>query len=81
MSGDQLDRGGIAQGMASRTSRASARARGPFHKHSVYLPVHLLAEISAEADRLDRSISWMIQHAWRLAREQIRAARGPLRRG
>ena len=44
---------------------------GPVRKHSIYFPAHILAEIGAEAVRLDRSLSWMVQHAWRRARAQI----------
>ena len=42
-------------------------------KQSLYFPEELLAEIRREADRQDRSLSWAVQQAWRLAREQIRA--------
>lgn len=42
-------------------------------KQSLYFPEELLAEIRLEADRQDRSLSWAVQQAWRLAREQIRA--------
>jgi uncharacterized small protein (TIGR04563 family) len=35
-------------------------------------PPELLAEICGEARRLDRTVSWVMQQAWRLAREEIR---------
>lgn len=41
-------------------------------KQSVYLPLEMLDEIQAEAHRQDRSLSWLLQHAWKLSREQIR---------
>jgi uncharacterized small protein (TIGR04563 family) len=41
-------------------------------KQSLYFPVGMLSEIHAEADRLDRSLSWMLQRAWKLARQEIR---------
>jgi uncharacterized small protein (TIGR04563 family) len=44
---------------------------GPVRKHSIYFPAHILAEIGAEAVRLDRSLSWMVQHAWKRARAEI----------
>ena len=44
---------------------------GAVRKHSIYFPAHILAEIGAEATRLDRSLSWMVQHAWRRARAEI----------
>ena len=42
-------------------------------KKSLYIPEELLYEIAREAERLDRSESWLIQVAWKLARERIRA--------
>lgn len=42
------------------------------HKQSVYFPSAMLAEIRAEATRLDRPLSWVIQHAWKLALKQVR---------
>jgi uncharacterized small protein (TIGR04563 family) len=41
-------------------------------KQSLYFPEEMLVEIKREAIRLDRSLSWIVQHAWRLAREEIR---------
>jgi uncharacterized small protein (TIGR04563 family) len=41
-------------------------------KVSVYLPDTLLHEIRAEANRLERSLSWILQKAWRVAREEVR---------
>jgi uncharacterized small protein (TIGR04563 family) len=32
----------------------------------------MLAEIKDEAARLDRSLSWVVQRAWKLARSDIR---------
>lgn len=40
-------------------------------KQSLYFPEEMLAEIQAEADRQDRSLSWVVQQAWRLARGEI----------
>ena len=31
----------------------------------------MLEEVAAEARRLDRSLSWMVQRAWKLARPEI----------
>ncbi len=64
--------------MPARTRRRSKFARvstGPVRKHSVYFPEYILAEIGAEATRLDRSLSWMVQQAWKMARAEIAAAR------
>jgi uncharacterized small protein (TIGR04563 family) len=41
-------------------------------KQSLYFPEDVLREIMKEANRLDRSLSWTVQHAWRVAREEIR---------
>jgi uncharacterized small protein (TIGR04563 family) len=41
-------------------------------KQSFYFPVGMLAEIVAEAKRLDRPISFIFQRAWKLARQAIR---------
>jgi uncharacterized small protein (TIGR04563 family) len=41
-------------------------------KQSLYFPEDTLREIAKEANRLDRSLSWTVQQAWRLAREEIK---------
>jgi uncharacterized small protein (TIGR04563 family) len=41
-------------------------------KQSLYFPEDMLDEISREAARQDRSMSWIVQQAWRLARSEIR---------
>jgi uncharacterized small protein (TIGR04563 family) len=41
-------------------------------KQSLYFPEEMLAEIQREAVRQDRSISWVVQHAWRVARGDLR---------
>src|SRR5512139_537360 len=41
-------------------------------KQSLYFPEETLREIMKEAVRLDRSLSWTVQQAWRLAREEVR---------
>jgi uncharacterized small protein (TIGR04563 family) len=40
-------------------------------KQSLYFPEDMLREIMAESTRLDRSLSWTVQHAWRLARAEV----------
>ncbi len=40
-------------------------------KQSLYFPDEMLREIETEAQRLDRSLSWVVQHAWKLARAQL----------
>lgn len=41
-------------------------------KQSLYFPEETLAEISVEAKRLDRSLSWIVQRAWKMARAEIK---------
>jgi uncharacterized small protein (TIGR04563 family) len=40
-------------------------------KHSFYFPDWMSRELEAEAVRLDRSTSWILQRAWRLARAEL----------
>jgi uncharacterized small protein (TIGR04563 family) len=41
-------------------------------KQSLYFPEDMLAEVQAEAQRLDRSMSWVVQKAWSLSREKMK---------
>lgn len=41
-------------------------------KQSLYFPEIMLQEIKDEAARLDRSLSWVVQRAWKLARAEIK---------
>jgi uncharacterized small protein (TIGR04563 family) len=41
-------------------------------KQSLYFPQEMLEEIKAEAARLERSLSWVVQRAWKRAREEIK---------
>jgi len=40
-------------------------------KQSLYFPEEMLREIGAEATRQDRSLSWIVQKAWKAARKEI----------
>ena len=40
-------------------------------KQSLYFPEEMLKEIQIEANRQDRSLSWIVQQAWRIARAEI----------
>lgn len=40
-------------------------------KQSLYFPEDMLKEIQAEATRQDRSLSWIVQKAWKIARKEI----------
>ena len=45
-------------------------------KQSLYFPEDMLEEIQKEATRQDRSLSWIVQQAWRLARERVASIPG-----
>jgi uncharacterized small protein (TIGR04563 family) len=40
-------------------------------KQSLYFPEAMLKEIGAEATRQDRSLSWIVQKAWKAARKDL----------
>lgn len=40
-------------------------------KQSLYFPEVMLGEIQTEAARQDRSLSWIVQKAWKIARAEI----------
>jgi uncharacterized small protein (TIGR04563 family) len=42
-------------------------------KQSLYFPEEMLVEIREEAVRLERSLSWIVQRAWKVARKEVRA--------
>jgi uncharacterized small protein (TIGR04563 family) len=42
-------------------------------KQSLYFPETMLEELKLEARRMDRSLSWVVQKAWKLARQRVRA--------
>lgn len=44
---------------------------------SIYLPEKMVDEVHAEARRLDRSLPWLIQRAWLIARGRIMAIPPP----
>jgi uncharacterized small protein (TIGR04563 family) len=40
-------------------------------KQSLYFPEEMLKEMAGEATRQDRSLSWIVQKAWKAARKDI----------
>jgi uncharacterized small protein (TIGR04563 family) len=40
-------------------------------KQSLYFPEDMLNEIQIEANRQDRSLSWIVQQAWKIARSEV----------
>lgn len=47
-------------------------AQGPTRRQALYFPADMLGELQSEAKRQDRSISWLIQQAWKIARSELR---------
>jgi uncharacterized small protein (TIGR04563 family) len=45
-------------------------------KQSLYFPVDMYHEVREEAARLDRSVSWVVVQAWRMAKSKIREIPG-----
>lgn len=46
-------------------------AKSDKRKQSLYFPDQMLREIQYEANRQDRSLSWIVQKAWQIARGEI----------
>ena len=44
-------------------------------KQSFYFPVEMLKEIEIEAKKRNRSMSWVFQRAWKMARLEIKKLR------
>ena len=40
-------------------------------KQSLYFPEDMLRQMQEEAIRQDRSLSWIVQRAWRLSRARV----------
>ncbi len=45
-------------------------------KQSLYFPESMLSEMKEEAVRLNRSLSWVVQRAWKVARRDVRKMPG-----
>jgi len=59
--------------MADSDSKGSSDlSKSDKRKQSLYFPEEMLQEIKDEAARLDRSLSWVVQRAWKIARLEIR---------
>lgn len=75
--------GSASAGSTTHSTRNEQQARGLMsdnqnsrgsdkRKQSLYFPEAMLQEIKDEAARLDRSLSWIVQRAWKTARADIR---------
>lgn len=49
----------------------SAMSSTDKRKQSLYFPEDMLREIKFEASRQDRSLSWIVQKAWKIARAEV----------
>lgn len=58
----------------ARKNRLQIMVKGEIdrRKQSIYFHEETLAEVRAEAVRLDRNVSWVLQQAWRFAAEQMK---------
>lgn len=54
------------------TKVANDPAKTDKRKQSLYFPESMLTEIKEEAARLDRSLSWIVQRAWKIARPELK---------
>jgi uncharacterized small protein (TIGR04563 family) len=54
------------------TATGATMSQSDKRKQSLYFPESMLLEIQQEAMRLDRSLSWVMQRAWKLSRQDIR---------
>jgi uncharacterized small protein (TIGR04563 family) len=45
--------------------------RKPHLKQSLYFPEEMMKELKNEAERQDRTLSWLVQRAWEIARGRI----------
>ncbi len=63
----------MAIGDRDNTNKAPLEgSKSDKRKQSLYFPESMLQEIKEEAARLDRSLSWIVQRAWKLARLEIK---------
>ena len=46
-------------------------------KQSLYFPDEMLQEIQTQAQRLDRSLSWVVQQAWKISKTELRKIPSP----
>jgi uncharacterized small protein (TIGR04563 family) len=67
-----IERGPYVLTQCRGSPEASERMAGSDkRKQSLYFPEDMLKEIQDEANRQDRSLSWIVQKAWKIARKEI----------
>lgn len=57
---------------AGSSTRIETASKTDKRKQSLYFPESMLQEIKEEAARLDRSLSWVVQRAWKISRLEIK---------
>ena len=63
---------GIGDKDPSVSNVRTAESKTDKRKQSLYFPESMLQEIKEEAARLDRSLSWVVQRAWKISRLEIK---------
>lgn len=67
-----MGKGGNKHGSRRTPAAGQVQRSSDPRKVSVYLPDEILHEIQEEAKRQERSLSWIVQKAWRVSRDEIR---------
>jgi len=62
--------------MSDDRKDAADGSKSDKRKQSLYFPEAMLEEIQKEAQRLQRSMSWVVQRAWKHARKEIKSIPG-----
>jgi uncharacterized small protein (TIGR04563 family) len=62
----------IGEKDAGSSARVETVSKTDKRKQSLYFPESMLQEIKEEAARLDRSLSWVVQRAWKISRLEIK---------
>jgi uncharacterized small protein (TIGR04563 family) len=72
---ERFGRSARADHMRETGSEGETRGGTPYdnRKQSLYLGEEILSQAKEEAARLDRSLSWVFQKAWKLAHADIQA--------
>jgi uncharacterized small protein (TIGR04563 family) len=60
-----------------RPRKSDADRSSDRRKITIYLPTEILLEIRVQADRLDRTVSWLLQRGWKLSKKLIQASPAP----
>jgi uncharacterized small protein (TIGR04563 family) len=68
--------GGVPECRATVMAGPADSAKSDKRKQSLYFPETMLDEIQKEAQRLQRSMSWVVQRAWKHARREIKGIPG-----